>query len=106
MVCGKHRDFPDCDWLLVCERIRRVAEILMEASILWGNQSQDEKKTIKALNGATMESNKEKSQSNKKKAFFHLKGITYFDKKTERAFFFVLTLIMLCLGVLVKFGVF
>ena len=58
------------------------------------------------LNGATMEDNSEKSLLNKKKAFFHSKGITYFDKKTERAFFFILTLIMLCLGILVRFGVF
>lgn len=53
-----------------------------------------------------MESNNKKSLLNKKKAFFHSKGITYFDKKTERAFFFIVTLIMLCLGILVRFGVF
>jgi hypothetical protein len=74
----------------VCEGIRRNAEIL---------------KNTNALNGVTMEGNNEKILSNKKKAFFHSKGITYFDKKTERAFFFILTLIMLCLGVLARFGI-
>ena len=58
------------------------------------------------LNGAKMDKNSEKSLSAKKKAFFHSKGITYFDKKTERAFFFVLTLIMLCLGILERVGAF
>ena len=42
----------------------------------------------------------------KKKALFHSKGVTYFDKKTERSFFFILTIIMLILGVLAKFGFF
>jgi hypothetical protein len=79
----------------VREGVWRVAEIL-----------RDTRKIPNTLNGATMESNSEKSLLNKKKAFFHSKGITYFDKKTERAFFFILTLIMLCLGILVRFGAF
>jgi hypothetical protein len=43
---------------------------------------------------------------NQKKALFHSKGVTYFDKKTERSFFFILTIIMLLLGILTKFGFF
>jgi len=41
---------------------------------------------------------------NKKKAFFYSKGVTYFTKKTERALFFILTLIMLLWGIFTKFG--
>lgn len=73
------------------ERFWRVAEILNNTN---------------ALNGVTMEGNNEKILSSKKKAFFYSKGITYFDKKTERAFFFILTVIMLCLGIFVRIGVF
>ena len=32
-------------------------------------------------------------------------GVTYFGKDTERAFFFVLTVLMLGLGLLYKFGI-
>jgi len=39
-----------------------------------------------------------------KKAFFHSKGVTYFDKKTERAIFFVLTILMLIWGIFTKLG--
>ena len=39
-----------------------------------------------------------------KKTLFHSKGITYFDKKTERTFFFILTIIMLVWGIFAKFG--
>jgi len=53
-----------------------------------------------------MESKNRRSELNNKKAFFHSKGITYFDKDTERAFFFILTLVMLCLGIFVKLGLF
>ena len=53
-----------------------------------------------------MERIDEDKAMNQKKAFFHSKGVTYFDKKTERAFFFILTIIMLILGVLTKFGIF
>jgi hypothetical protein len=38
-----------------------------------------------------------------KKAFFFSKGVTYFTRKTERHLFFILTLIMLIWGILVKF---
>jgi hypothetical protein len=40
-----------------------------------------------------------------KKTFHHSDGMTYFDKKTERQIFFVLTLAMLAWGVLTKLGV-
>ncbi len=43
---------------------------------------------------------------NLKKTFCHRDGVTYFDKKTERTIFFVLTLAMLAWGVLTKLGVF
>lgn len=42
----------------------------------------------------------------KKKAFFYSKGVTYFDKKTERTLFFILTLIMLIWGIFTEFGLF
>jgi len=41
-----------------------------------------------------------------KRKVLHRKGVTYFDKDTERKIFFILTLIMLILGILVKLGVF
>ena len=41
-----------------------------------------------------------------KKGLLHAKGITYFDRKTERKFFFVVTLIMLLLGIFAKLGLF
>ena len=41
---------------------------------------------------------------NKKKAFFYSNGVTFFTKKTERTLFFILTIIMLIWGILVKFG--
>jgi hypothetical protein len=41
-----------------------------------------------------------------KKGLFHANGVTYFDRKTERKVFFVITLIMLLLGVLAKLGLF
>lgn len=46
-----------------------------------------------------------KNDIRKKKSLSHIKGITYFDKKTERAIFFILTVIMLIWGILVKLGV-
>jgi hypothetical protein len=42
---------------------------------------------------------------NQKKALFYSKGVTYFSKKTERYFFFILTIIMLIWGVFAKFGI-
>ena len=47
---------------------------------------------------------KEKTVS-QKKTLFYSKGVTYFSKKTERTFFFILTIIMLIWGVLAKFGI-
>lgn len=38
-----------------------------------------------------------------KKVFCYAKGVTFFTKKTERNLFFILTLIMLLWGILVKF---
>ncbi len=49
------------------------------------------------------ELNEDKS---KKKTFFYSKGVTYFTKKTERTLFFILTIIMLIWGILIKFGTF
>ena len=40
------------------------------------------------------------------KALYHKDGKTYFSKKTERNFYFVLTLIMMMLGILTKAGLF
>jgi hypothetical protein len=51
-----------------------------------------------------MENSSQEQTTDPKKALFHLKGVTYFDKKTERAFFFVLTIIMLLWGIFAKFG--
>jgi hypothetical protein len=51
-----------------------------------------------------MENSSQEKPMDPKKALFHSKGVTYFDKKTERAFFFVLTIIMLLWGVFAKFG--
>lgn len=51
-----------------------------------------------------MENTKQEKLTDLKKVLFHSKGVTYFDKKTERSFFFVLTLIMLVWGVFAKFG--
>lgn len=42
---------------------------------------------------------------NQKKTLIHSKGVTYFSKKTERTFFFILTIIMLIWGVIAKFGI-
>jgi len=39
-----------------------------------------------------------------KKILLHSKGVTYFSKKTERYFFFILTIIMLIWGIFAKFG--
>ena len=40
----------------------------------------------------------------KKQRFHYEKGVTYFDRRSERTFFFVLTLVMLILGGLVRLG--
>jgi hypothetical protein len=39
-----------------------------------------------------------------KKRLLHSKGVTYFDKKTERTVFFILTIIMLVWGIFAKLG--
>ena len=41
-----------------------------------------------------------------KKILFHKNGKIYFSRKTERTFYFVLTIIMLVVGVLAKIGFF
>jgi len=50
--------------------------------------------------------NRDESKAKKRRALFHSKGITYFDKKTERALFFILTLVFLIWGLVEKIGVF
>jgi len=52
-----------------------------------------------------MEKTKATTETTKKKVL-HRNGVTYFDKDTERKIFFILTVIMLVLGILVKLGVF
>jgi hypothetical protein len=52
-----------------------------------------------------MGNSERKNDTRQKKSLSHAKGITCFDKKTERAFFFILTVIMLIWGILVKLGV-
>ncbi len=51
-----------------------------------------------------MENICQEKPTDSKKTLFHSRGVTYFDKKTERAFFFILTLIMLIWGIFAKFG--
>ena len=51
-----------------------------------------------------MERIDEEKAVNQKKTLFYSKGVTYFSKKTERTFFFILTIIMLIWGVFAKFG--
>ena len=51
-----------------------------------------------------MENSNQEEIMDPKKGLFHAKGVTYFDRKTERKIFFVLTLIMLILGIFVKLG--
>jgi hypothetical protein len=36
------------------------------------------------------------------RTFLHEKGVTWFDKKTERRIFFILTMIMLVWGIVTK----
>ena len=42
-------------------------------------------------------------QEGKKTALFHAKGVTYFDKRMERSFFFFVTILMLVWGLIEKF---
>lgn len=53
-----------------------------------------------------MEHGHHKKKIEPKKGLVHAKGVTFFDRKTERKIFFVLTLVMLLLGVLAKLGLF
>jgi hypothetical protein len=53
-----------------------------------------------------MENNNQEKVIDPKKSLLHAKGITYFDRKTERKFYFVLTLTMLLLGIFAKLGLF
>jgi len=39
-----------------------------------------------------------------KKRFLHENGVTWFDKKTERRIFFILTMLMLAWGIVTKIG--
>ena len=43
-------------------------------------------------------------ETREKKLFLHSKGVTYFDKRTERILFFILTIAMLVWGVFTKIG--
>jgi len=53
-----------------------------------------------------MEHGHHEKKIERKKGLVHAKGVTFFDRKTERKIFFVLTLIMLLLGILAKLGLF
>jgi hypothetical protein len=44
-----------------------------------------------------------KAVDRKSKLLRHEKGVTYFDKRTERCFFFFATVLMLVWGLLEKF---
>jgi len=66
------------------------------------------KKTSIAITGQTksgrspVEATNENNGANKRKMLFYRKGITFFSKRTERTFFFILTIVMLLWGLLVK----
>jgi len=53
-----------------------------------------------------MEPPKNKMNEDGEYHFFYCDGILYFSRKTERLVFFVLTMIMLGLGILTKLGLF
>ena len=59
---------------------------------------------IQMHGGSTVKEIHEEKFVNQKRTFLFSKGITYFDKKTERTFFFILTIVMLVWGVLAKFS--
>jgi hypothetical protein len=52
-----------------------------------------------------MKNNNTEKKQKQKKAFYHLRGVTYFDKRIERTFFFILTIIMLACGIIAKLWV-
>jgi len=41
-----------------------------------------------------------------KKRFYHLNGKTYFDRKTEKGFFLILTILVVCYYILERLGIF
>ena len=53
-----------------------------------------------------MKKNHHETSSEPKAGLYHEKGVTYFDRKTERKIFFVLTVIMLLVGLFSKLGLF
>jgi hypothetical protein len=46
------------------------------------------------------------SAENKKKRLYHTGGKTYFDRKTEKGFFLVLTILAVCFFLLQRWGLF
>ncbi|MCJ7593192.1 MAG: hypothetical protein MUO52_00285 [Desulfobacterales bacterium] len=50
--------------------------------------------------------NHDEDKAEKRRTLFHSKGVTYFEKKTERTLFFILTLVFLLWGVIEKVGLF
>jgi len=42
-------------------------------------------------------------ENKKEKILLHSKGVTYFSKKTERNFFFIMTIIMIIWTVIIRF---
>ena len=50
--------------------------------------------------------NYDEEKDKKRRTLFHSKGVTYFEKKTERALFFILTLVFLLWGLVEKIGLF
>ena len=61
-------------------------------------------KIVKYTEEIMIEVTSKKKEDKEKKPFFHSRGITYFDKKAERNLFFILTIVMLILGILYKTG--
>ena len=43
-----------------------------------------------------------KKNSKEKKLILHIDGVTYFDRKVERSVFFILTILMLVWGAILK----
>jgi hypothetical protein len=56
--------------------------------------------------GEAAEEGKDGSEDRGWKLFHHSGWVTYFTKRTERFFFFVLTIIMLLWGIAERFGLF
>ena len=49
--------------------------------------------------------NSERDEGRQKKILFHKKAVTYFDGKTERKFFFFMTIALLIWGIMTKMGI-